>query len=53
MYLRWMVDNMWTFVPAQNYVAEFLGSFKDFPPVMGSSLGIDNVLQQLMTKPQN
>jgi arylsulfatase A-like enzyme len=53
MYLRWYVDNMWLFVPAQTYVGEFLQSFKEFPPVKGSSLGIDKVLESLQTKPQN
>jgi len=53
MYLRWYADNMWLFVPGQTYVGEFLQSFKEFPPVGGSSLGIDNVLQSLKTKPQN
>ena len=48
MYMRWMADNMWTFVPAQNYVAEFLGTFRDFPPVRGSSLSVDNVLKQML-----
>ena len=48
MYLRWMADNMWTFVPAQQYVAEFLSTFQDFPPVRGSSLNVDNVLQELL-----
>ena len=48
MYMRWMADNMWTFVPAQTYVAEFLGTFKDFPPVRGSSLSVDNVLKQML-----
>ena len=53
MYTRWYADNMWLFVPAQTYVGEFLQSFKEFPPVGGSSLGIDGVLQSLKTKPQN
>jgi arylsulfatase len=48
MYMRWMADNMWTFVPAQRYVAEFLATFRDFPPVRGSSLSVDNVLQELL-----
>ncbi|MEJ2596659.1 MAG: sulfatase-like hydrolase/transferase, partial [bacterium] len=48
MYMRWMADNMWTFVPAQTFVAEFLGTFKDFPPVRGSSLSVDNVLKQML-----
>ena len=48
MYMRWMADNMWTFVPAQQYVAEFLATFREFPPVRGSSLSVDNVLQELL-----
>ena len=53
MYIRWFADNMWTFVPAQAYVGEFLATFKEFPPVAGGSLGVDKVLQSLKTKPQN
>ncbi len=53
MYIRWFADNMWTFVPAQTYVGKFLVSFEDYPPVMGSSLGVDKVLQSLQAKPQN
>ena len=47
-YMRWMADNMWTFVPAQQYVADFLATFREFPPVRGSSLSVDNVLQELL-----
>jgi len=53
MYLRWMADQMWTFVPAQTVTAEFLQTFKEFPPVSGSSLGVGEVLKSLQTKPQN
>ena len=53
MYTRWFADNMWTFVPAQAFVGEFLATFKEFPPVAGGSLGVDKVLQSLQTKPQN
>ncbi len=53
MYTRWFADNMWTFVPAQAYVGQFLETFKEFPPVAGGSLGVDKVLQSLKTKPQN
>jgi arylsulfatase len=49
-YLRWMVDQMWTFVPAQQFVGEFLTTFQDFPPVRGSSLSVDQVLQTLLTQ---
>jgi arylsulfatase A-like enzyme len=48
MYMRWMADNMWTFVPAQQYVTEFLGTFKDFPPRRGSSLSVDQVLSKML-----
>ena len=53
MYTRWYGDNMWLFVPAQEYVGKFLMSFKDFPPVKGGSLGIDKVVQSLSFPPQN
>jgi len=51
MYIRWFADNMWTFVPAQQITAQFLETFKEFPPVQGSSLGVDKVLQKLLTAP--
>ncbi len=53
MYTRWYGDNLWLFVPAQTVIGKFLSSFKDFPPVQGGSLGIDKVLQNLQSKPQN
>ncbi len=31
MYFRWCGDKMWTFVPAQEVTARFLGTFKEFP----------------------
>ena len=37
-YWRWYVDNMWTFVPAQGYIKEFLGTIDDYPFQAGSSL---------------
>ena len=49
LYVRWFADNMWTFVPAQEITGKFLMTFKDFPPVQGSSLGIDKVLQSMTT----
>jgi arylsulfatase A-like enzyme len=47
MYLRWMVDNMWLFVPAQVFSRQWLASFKEFPPRGGNTLGIDGVIKQL------
>jgi len=53
MYTRWYAENMWLFVPAQTFVSEFLATFKEYPPVGGSSLSIDGVLQTLSSNPQN
>ena len=53
MYTRWYAENMWLFVPAQTFVSEFLATFKESPPVGGSSLSIDGVLQTLSSNPQN
>ncbi|TRX61583.1 arylsulfatase [Carboxylicivirga sp. M1479] len=51
LYTRWYGDNMWLFVPAQDVVGKFLGTFKEYPPVRGSSLGIDKVVQSLTAHP--
>ena len=32
MYLRWMAENMWLFVPAQAFTRQWLETFKEFPP---------------------
>jgi arylsulfatase A-like enzyme len=48
MYLRWMADQMWLFVPAQQVIGEFLETFKEFPqrqPV--GSLSVEKVLKQM------
>ena len=48
MWMRWASDKLWTFVPAQQIVGEFLATFKDFPPSQKSgSFSVDQVLQQL------
>ncbi len=48
LYIRWLADQMWLFVPAQQYIGQFLMTFKDFPAVRGSTLGIDNVVKTLI-----
>ena len=53
LYTRWYGENMWLFVPAQQMAGEFLGTFKDYPPVQGSSLSIDNVVKKLTSTPRN
>jgi arylsulfatase len=50
MYLRWMADQMWLFVPAQQYIGQFLATFKEFPARGGSTLSVDQVLKSV-TKP--
>jgi arylsulfatase len=37
-YLRWYGDNLWTFVPAQEYIKKFLATIPNFPFQEGSSL---------------
>jgi arylsulfatase len=50
MYFRWWADKLWTFVPAQMIVGQFLQSFKEFPPSQKSgSFSVDQVLAQLVT----
>ena len=51
LYIRWMADNMWLFVPAQALATEFLKTFQDFPPVQGGTLSIDNVVKQMTGPP--
>ena len=50
LYLRWMADNMWLFVPAQEYIGKFLMTFKEFPARTGSALSIDQVMKKLETQ---
>ena len=48
LYVRnFYADQMWMFVPAQSYVANFLETFKEFPPTSGGSLSVDAVLNQM------
>ncbi len=50
MYLRWMADQMWLFVPAQAVTGKFLATFKEYPqrqPV--GSLSIDKALKQMQS----
>ena len=51
MYLRWMAENMWLFVPAQAFASQWLETFKEFPPRGGTTLGIDGVIKQLGNPP--
>jgi arylsulfatase len=48
LYTRWYADQMWMFVPAQQEVASFLGTFVDYPPSQEvGSLSVEAVLKKL------
>ncbi|MDJ0842066.1 MAG: arylsulfatase [Acidobacteriota bacterium] len=52
LYIRWYADQMWLFVPAQRFVAQFLATFKDYPPSQPvGSLSVEKVLQKLQNQP--
>jgi arylsulfatase len=47
-YERWRVEHLFVLVPAQQYVAQFLSSFKEFPPSQKpGSFSLDGVLESL------
>jgi arylsulfatase len=47
-YQRWRAERMFVLVPAQAYVAQFLETFKEFPPRQKpASFSIDQVLEKL------
>ncbi len=49
-YDRWWGDKLWTLVPAQAIVANFLGSFKEFPPSQKSgSFDVSQFLEALQS----
>jgi len=45
-YTRWMVERMFAFAPAGGYVAQWLQSFKEFPPRQKpGSFNLDRVME--------
>ena len=47
-YDRWRIEHIFLLVPAQQYVGEFLSTFKEFPPRQkAGSFGIGQVLETL------
>ena len=45
-YDRWFAEHMFLFAPAISYVAQWLQSFRDFPPRQKpGSLNLDNVME--------
>jgi hypothetical protein len=51
-YSHWRIDRVFLLVPAQQYVAQFLASFKEFPPSQKvGSFSLDQVLKTLSEAP--
>lgn len=49
-YYDWMMDHAFMLVPAQQYVAKFLATFKEYPPRMKpASFSIDQVLESMQS----
>ena len=47
---RWWVEHIFLLVPAQQYVGQFIGTFREFPPSQKpGSFSLDNVLRALET----
>jgi arylsulfatase A-like enzyme len=51
-YKHWWIDRVFLLVPAQQYVAQFLTSFKEFPPSQKvGTFSLDNVMKLLQEGP--
>lgn len=48
MYLRWMADNMWLFVPVQDVVSSFLKTLPDYPMQAGHTMNPSSVSYQFL-----
>ena len=53
-YDHWFVDHVYLLVPAQGFVAQWLSSFREFPPRQKpASFSLDGVMEQLTSTPAN
>ncbi len=53
-YYDWVIDRVFLLVPAQQYVGNFLASFKEFPPRQkAASFSIDQVMEKLESPPSH
>ena len=51
-YWDWYIDHAFLFIPAQQYVGQFLMTFKEYPPRQkAASFTIDQVMEQLQAPP--
>jgi arylsulfatase A-like enzyme len=49
-YYDWLLDHAYFLVPAQSYVANFIATFKEFPPRQkAASFSLDQVMEKLQT----
>ncbi len=49
-YYDWLIDRVYFLVPAQQYVGQFLSTFREFPPRQkAASFSIDQVMEKLQT----
>jgi arylsulfatase len=49
-YYDWMLDRAFLLVPAQAYVANFLETFREFPPRMkAASFSLDQVMEMMQS----
>ena len=47
-YYDWLIDRVFLYVPAQAYVAQFLGTFREYPPRQkAASFSLDKVMEKL------
>ena len=52
-YDKWRMDRLFLLVPAQQYIGQFLGTFKEFPPSQKvGSFSLDQVLDTLQSAPK-
>lgn len=53
-YYEWRLKHAFVIAPSQGYVAQFLDTFRDYPPrQVPASFGIDSLLQDLLDDLQN
>ena len=49
-YYDWLLDRAFLLVPAQAYIADFLATFKEFPPRMkAASFSLDQVMEKMQS----
>ncbi len=52
-YDRWFIEHLFLLVPAQQYVGQFLATFKEYPPRQkAGSFALDQVLETLVSAPK-